>query len=142
MDSPELHIIPPSYLEEEYSNSNIANYEPPPFPSDIDSEDLSENSNENTNENDQSDSPNLYRLEQTPIVNYPGDYQDKNDYFEGWTWDCFPGQEDSGPEYGPFLGKQQPVFDTRQNEPFHFFNEMFSPSIFDEIADSTNQYAA
>ena len=142
MDSPEQYVIPPSDSEEEYSDGNIGNYEPPPFPLDIDSEDLSENSNGNTNENDQSDGQNSYRLEQTQIVNFAGDYQHEDDYFEGWTWDCFPGQEDSGPEYVPFLGKHQPLFDTRQNEPFHFFNEMFSPSIFDEIADSTNWYAA
>ena len=104
IDSPEEEVIPPSDSEEElssgYSNTNIGNYEPPPFPSGIDSKDFSEDSNETTNENDEIDSPNSYRLEETPIVNYSGDYQNEDDYFEGWTWNCYPGQEDSEPEYG------------------------------------------
>ena len=134
MASPEQEIIPPSDSEDE-------NYEPLPFPSDIDSDHLSEDSDQSTNPNNETDGPNSYGLQQTHIVNYSGDYEDQDDYFEGWTWNCFPGQHDSEPEYGPFLGKQQALFDTRNNEPVHFFNEMFSPSIFDEIADSTNWYA-
>ena len=143
----EQEVIPPSDSEEkEYmsqnSNNNIDNYDPPPFPSDNDSEGVSDNSNEAANEDDETDRPNSYRLSQTPIVNYSCDYEDQDDYFDGWIWNCFPGQEDSGPEYGLFSGKQQPLFDQRQNEPFHFFNEMFLPTLFNEIVDSTNRYAA
>ena len=143
MDSPEEEVILPSDSEQEFSdsNANIGYYEPPPFPSDIDS-DLSEDSNDITNENDDIHGPNSYGLQETPIVNYSSDYQNEDDYFEGWTWNCFPGQEESEPEIGPFLGKQQPLFDSRCNEPFHFFNKMFSPNLFDEIASSTNRYAA
>ena len=143
MDSPEEEVIPSSHSEEEFgdSNENIGYYEPPPFPSDIDS-DLSEDSNDTTNENDDIDGQNSYGLQETLIVNYSGDYQNEDDYFEGWTWNCFPGPEDSEPEIGPFLGKQQPLFDSRHNEPFHFFKEMFSLNLFDEIALSTNRYAA
>ena len=146
MDSPEEEVIPPSDSEEELiiesSHTNIENYEPPPFPSDSESEDGSEDSTNITNENAESDGPNEYGLEETPIVNYSGDYQDEDDYFHGWTWNCFPGQVDSGPDSGPFLGKQQLLFDSRDNQPHHFFNEMFSPNTFHEIADSTNLYAA
>ena len=138
----EQEVIPPSDSEEEYishnSNNNIDNYDPPPFPSDNDSEGVSDDSNEAANEHDETDGPNLYGLSQTPIVNYSGDYEDQDNYFDGWIWNCFPGQEDSGPEYGPFLGKQQPLFDMRQNGPFHFFNKMFSPTLFNKIAESTN----
>ena len=139
-----MDIIPPSDSKEEFSdsNTNIGYYEPPPFPLDIDSEDLSEDSNDTTNENDDIDGPNSYGLQQTPIVNYSSDYQNEDDYFEGWTWNCFPGQEDSKPAIGPFLGKEQPLFDFTRKEPFHFFNKMFSLNLFDEIASSTNRYAA
>ena len=52
MDSSEVDIIPLSDSEEEFSdsNTNIGYYEPPFFPSDIDSKDLSEDSNDTTNE--------------------------------------------------------------------------------------------
>ena len=75
-------------------------------------------------------------------MNYSGDYEDQNDYFDGWKWNCFPGQEDLEPEHGPSLGKQQPLFDYRHNEPFHFFYEMFSLTLFDEIVHLINQYVA
>ena len=63
MDSPGEEVIPPSESEEEFSDSNlnIGYYEPPPFPSDIDS-DLSEDSNDITNENDDIHGPNSYNL--------------------------------------------------------------------------------
>ena len=145
MDSPDEEVIPPSDSDEElineYSDSNIRNYEPLPFPSDSESEDFSDNSSNISNENAESDGPNEYGLEETPIVNYSHDYQHEDDYFDGWTWNCFPGQVDSEPESGPFLGKQQILFDTRNNKPLDFFKEMFSPDTFDEIAQSTNRYA-
>ena len=105
----EQEVIPPSDSEEEEyisenSNNNIDNYDPPPFPSDNDSEGISNDSNEAANEHDKTDGPNSYRLSQTPIVNYSGDYEDQDDYFDGWIWNRFPGQEDSGPEYRLFLG--------------------------------------
>ena len=109
MDSPEEDVIAPLDSEEEliseYSDTNIGNYEPPPFPSDSELEDLSDNSSNIMNENPESDGPNQYGLEETPIVNYSGDYQNEDDYFDGWTWNCFPGQVDSKPKSGPFLGK-------------------------------------
>ena len=42
---------------------------------------------------------------------------------------------------GPFIGKQQLLLDPQENEP-DYFNKMFSPSMFDTIAESTNRYAA
>ena len=84
MDLPEEEVIPPSESEEEFSdpNPNIGYYEPPPFPSDIDS-DLSEDSNDITNQNNDIHGPDSYSLQETPIVNYSGDYQNEDDYFEG-----------------------------------------------------------
>ena len=111
-------------------------------PCNIDSEDVSEDNNDTGNKYDEIDGPNLYGLPQTPIFNYSGNYEDQDDYFDGWKWNCFPGQEDSEPEHGHFLGKHQPQFDYRWNEPFHFFNKMFSLTLFDEITHSTNQYWA
>ena len=54
MASPEQEVIPPSDSEDE-------NYEPLPFPSDIDSDDLSEDSETD----DETDGPNSYGLQQT-----------------------------------------------------------------------------
>ena len=147
MADDEDEVIPPSDSSEEEnyisenSNNNIGDYDPPSFPSDIDSEEVSDDNSENVRGDHGNDGPNPYRLSQTPIVNYSGDYQDEEDYFDGWKWNCFLGEEDCQPEVGPFLGKQQLLFDYRCNQPFHFFNEIFSPTLFDEIADSTNCYA-
>ena len=55
MASPEQEVIPPSDSEDE-------NYEPLPFPSDIDSDHLSKDSDQSTNPNDETDGPNSYRL--------------------------------------------------------------------------------
>ena len=121
------------------------NYDQPSNPSDTGSE--SEVSGDNNEENladpvgENCDEQNSYRLPEKPIINYDGDYEDQDDYFDGWEWICFTNNEDSGPDVGPFLGKQQILFDYWQNEPFHFFNQMFSPDMFDSIADSTNRYA-
>ena len=141
----EHEVIPPSDSEEYVIpnlNNNIHNYDPPSSPSDNNSEGISDDSNLATNEHDETDGPNSYGLPETPIVNYFGDYEDQDDYFDGWIWNCFPGQEDSEPECGPFLGKEQLLFDIRRNELFHFFNELFLPTMFNEIADSTNRYTA
>ena len=43
---------------------------------------------------------------------------------------------------GPFLGKQLLLLDLQEKEPEYFFNEMFSPSMFDTIVESMNRYAA
>ena len=42
---------------------------------------------------------------------------------------------------GPFLGKQQLLLNPQEKEPEYFFNKMFSPSMFDSIAESMNKYA-
>ena len=65
----------------------------------------------------------------------------KKIFQDGWYWAYLPNEEDTGPEYGPFLGKQQLLLDPRIKDPEYFFHEMFSPSMFDTIAESTNRYA-
>ena len=140
-------IIPPSDSgDSDYENTAEENYAPLSNPSDFGSE--SEQGSDNNEElladplGANRDGPNPYGLPEKPITNYDGDYEDQDDYFDGWKWNCFANDEDSGPDIGPFLGKQQILFDYRQNEPFHFFNQMFSPEMFDSIADSTNRYAS
>ena len=141
-------IIPASDSDDsDYENTaEEENYDPLSNPSDIGSE--SEVGSDNNEENladpvgENREEPNSYRLPEKPIINYDGDYEDEDDYFDGWEWNCFTNDEDSGPDIGPFLGKQQILFDYRQNEPFHCFNQMFSPDMFDSIADSTNRYAS
>ena len=44
------------------------------------------------------------------FFNYSGDYKDQDDYSDGWQWNCFPNQVHCGPDYGPFLGKQEILF--------------------------------
>ena len=107
MADDEDEVIPPSDSSEdenyisETSNNNIGDYDPPPFPSDIDSEEVRDDNSENV----RGDPGNPYGLLQTAIVNYSGDYQHEDDYFDGWKWDCFLDEEDCQPEVGPFLGK-------------------------------------
>ena len=140
----QAEIIPPSDSEEsvnsENSDNNIEHFDPPPIPSDIESE--SENdSSDIANVNGVSEEPNSYGLQETPIFNYVGDSEDQDDFFSGWKWTCFGTDEDSGPECGPFLGKQQILFDNRNSDPVLFFKHMFSAAMFDTIAQSTNRYA-
>ena len=80
--------------------------------------------------NANSDEPNLYGLQEI-----------EQDFHDGWYWAYLPNEEDTGPEYGPFLGKQQLLCDPCINEPEYFFNEMFSPAMFETIVESTNRYA-
>ena len=140
-------IIPASDSDDsDYENTAEENYDPLSNPSDIGSEsEQGSDNNEDILANPvgvNCDGPNPYGLPEKRIINYDGDYEDQDDYFDGWKWNCFTNDEDSGPDIGPFLGKQQILFDYRQNEPFHFFNQMFSPEMFDSIADSTNRYAS
>ena len=136
-------IIPPSNSDESVNLENSYNnedFDPLPIPSDIESE--SENdSTDIINLNGVSEEPNSYGLEETPIFNYAGDLEDQDDFFSGWKWTCFRTDEDSGPEYGPFLGKQQILFDNQNSDPVLFFKHMFSVAMFDTIAESTNRYA-
>ena len=114
-------------------------FDPPPtqpFSSDSETENLEENEN-----NPNADEPNSYGLPETPIYNYSGDHENEEDFQDGWYWAYLPNEQDTGPEYGPFLGKQQLLLDPRRNDPEYFFNEMFSPYMFDAIAESTNRYA-
>ena len=114
-------------------------FDPPPSPSSsLGSETESVEENQ-TNPN--SDEPNSYGLQETPIYNYSGDAEIEQDFHDGWYWAYLPNEEDTGPEYGPFLGKQQLLCDPCINEPEYFFNEMFSPAMFETIAESTNRYA-
>ena len=122
------------------SNPNVASkiFDPPPvapFSSDSETEDVEENQN-----NPNADEPNSYGLQETPIYNYSGDHENE-DFQDGWYWVFLPNEQDTGLEYGPFLGKQQLLLDPRIKYPEYFFNEMFSRSMFDNIAKSTNQYA-
>ena len=61
--------------------------------------------------NPNSDEPNSYGLQETPIDNYSGDADIEQDFHDGWYWAYLPNEEDTGPEYGPFLGKQQLLCD-------------------------------
>ena len=115
-------------------------FDPPPaVPSDLESETESIVPNEN-DENE--DEPNTYGLQQTPIYNFRHDGEDLEDFQDGWYWAYLPNEQDTEPEIGPFTGKQQLLLDPREQEPEFFFNEMFSPSMFDTIAEATNRYAA
>ena len=114
-------------------------FDPPPsVSSSLESETESVEENE-TNPN--SDEPNLYGLQETPIYNYSSDAEIEQDFHDGWYWAYLPNEEDTGPEYGPFLGKQQLLCDLHIKEPEYFFNEMFSPAMFETIAESTKRYA-
>ena len=140
-------IIPASdSADSDYENTAEENYDPLSNPSDFGSEsEQGSDNNEDILANPvgvNCDGPNSYGLPEKPIINYDRDCEDQDDYFDGWKWTCFANDEDSGPDLGPFLGKQQILFDYRQNEPFHFFNQMFSPEMFDSIAASTNRYAS
>ena len=52
-----------------------------------------------------SDEPNSYGLQETPIYNYSGDTEIEEDFHNGWYCVYLPNEEDTIPEYGPFLGK-------------------------------------
>ena len=65
---------------------------------------------ENEN-NPNSDEPNSYGLQETPIYNYSGDAEIEQDFHDGWYWAYLPNKEDTGSEYGPFLEKQQLLLD-------------------------------
>ena len=136
-------VIPPSNSEESVNSEDSYNnedFDPPPIPSDIESEDdFSDITPVPLNR--VNEEPNSYGLDETPIFNYAGDLEDQDDFFSGWKWTCFGNDEDSGPEYGPFLGKQQILFDNRDSDPVLFFNHMFSPEMFETIGESTNHYA-
>ena len=112
---------------------------PPAVPSDVESETESvvpNKSDENVDE------PNSYRLQQTPIYNICHDAKDEEDFQDGWYWAYLPNEQDTEPEIGPFTRKRQLLLDPCKQEPEYFFNEMFSPSMFDTIVESTNRYAA
>ena len=94
---------------------------------------------ENEN-NPNSDEPNSYGLQETPIYNYSSDAEIQQDFHNGWYWAYLSNGEDTGPEYGPFLGKQQLLLDLCIKEPEYFFNEMFSPSMYETIASPMNKY--
>ena len=115
-------------------------FDPPPaVPSDLESETESIVPNE---DDENEDEPNTYGLQQTPIYNFRHDCEDLEDFQDGWYWAYLPNEQDTEPEIGPFTGKQQLLLDPREQEPEFFFNEMFSPSMFDTIAEATNRYAA
>ena len=97
----------------------------PAVPSDLESE----TENIEPIENDNGDKPNSYGLPETPIYNYFGDAEDEEDFQDGWSWSYLPNKEDTGPEMGPFIGKQQLLLDPQENKLDYFFNEMFSPSM-------------
>ena len=113
-------------------------FDPPPSVStglELETEIVNENEN-----NPNSDEPNLYELQETPIYNYSGDAEIEQDFHDGWYWVYLPNEEDTGPEYGPFLGKQQLLLYPQIKEPKYFFYEMFSISMFDMITKSMNRY--
>ena len=118
--------------------SEIFDRPPPvPFSSDSETEIVEENEN-NPNANE----PNSYGLQETPMYNYSGDHENEEDFQDGWYWAYLPNEEDTGPEYGPFIGKQQLLLDPRIKDPEYFFHKMFSPTMFDAIAESTNRYVS
>ena len=144
----QCNIIPPSDSDEFVNSKNSYNnedFDPPPIPSNIKSEN---DSSDIINLNGGSEEPNSYGLEEKPIFNYAGNLEDQDDFFSGWKWTCFGTDEDSGPEYGPFLGKQQILFDNQDSDPVLFFKHMFSVAMHmfsvamsETIAESTNRYA-
>ena len=79
---------------------------------------------ENEN-NPNANEPNSYGLQETPIYNYSDDHENEEDFQDGWYWAYLPNEEDTGPEYGPFLGKQQLLLDPHIKDPEYFFHEMF-----------------
>ena len=114
-------------------------FDPPPaVPSDLESETEHFKPNEN---DDNGDEPNSYGLQETPIYNYFGDVKDEEDFQDSWYCSYLSNEQDTGPEMGPFLGKQQLLLNPQEKEPEYFFNKMFSPSMFDTIAESMNKYA-
>ena len=118
-------------------NSEIFN-SPPSVSSQLELQTESIEENEN---NENSNEPNSYGLQETPIYNYSSETEIKDDFCNVWYWTCLPNEEDIGPEYEPFIGKQQLLLDLYIKEPDYFFNEIFSPSMFNMIAKSTKRYA-
>ena len=110
---------------------------PSPPPSDLESEAESVNLNEN---DENGNEPNSYGLQETPIYNYSGDAENEENFHDGSYWAYLPNEEDTGPEIGPFPGKRQLLLDPHEKKLEYFFNEMFSLSMFDTIAESTNRY--
>ena len=88
-------------------NSEIFDH-PPSVSSDLESETESVTQNEN---NEIQMNQNIYGLQETPIYNYSGDAEIEDDFHNGWYWAYLSNEEDMGPEYEPFLGKQQLLLD-------------------------------
>ena len=76
------------------------NLYPASFPYENEIERSPESDLDVNNELSLNNEPNSYGLPETPIFNYSGD-----------VWTRFPNEDDSEPEYGPFLGKQQILID-------------------------------
>ena len=49
----------------------------------------------------------------------------EDDFHDGWYWAYLSYEEDTGPEYGPFLGKQQLLLGLYKNELEDFFRKCF-----------------
>ena len=73
-----------------------------------------------------------------PMVNFPGDVDHEDDFELGWQWI----ERDTGPMLAPYSGFRQCLLDPFKNKPEDFFNSLFEPSMYTQIAEETNRYAS
>ena len=84
------------------------------------------------------DFTNEFGLEETPIQNFSNDWENEEDYANGWEWII---GTDPGPDVGPFMESWQLLMDPQQKWPEHFLNQLFEDDMWSCIADKMNRYA-
>ena len=72
-----------------------------------------------------------------PIVNYPSDVENVDDYANGWEWQL----EDKDLSWGPFLSDLKLNIQSNANRPETFFEALFDTSMWTTLAQETNNYA-
>ena len=72
-----------------------------------------------------------------PMVNFPKDTENEDDYVIGWEWH----EVDPGLLIGPYNGFWQCLLDPMTNTPEDFFNALFERRMYTIMAEKTNKYA-
>ena len=72
-----------------------------------------------------------------PMVNYPRDQENEEDYEIGWQWI----ERDTGPYIAPYTGFRQCLLDPTKNNPEDFFEALFTSHMYTIMAEETNKYA-
>ena len=72
-----------------------------------------------------------------PIVNYPGNIENADDYANGWEWQL----EDKGSSCGPCIFDSKLNIQSIGNQPKTFFGALFDTSMWTTLSQETNNYA-